>query len=154
MKIIPLFVLLFTSGFVTAQDFDMVLYQKSIDSVNRPYRGELDAKDSLLLLKVTLYKQAMHKLQKDFDIPKIGLSILGDGYTLAHEIGHVKFSLRHPDNDLSHLKPSPIEMDPTPGNGPYMLNDKNNFMYHKGTVRNNKVRHYQWKKILSGKYGN
>ena len=32
--------------------------------------------------------------------------------------------------------------------------DKNNFMYSKKTVRVNRIRHYQWKKIMAGRYKN
>ena len=91
--------------------------------------------------------------------PKIAIAKAGDGYTLAHEIGHGKFSLRHPDNDDNHLdlklgrdgESLPPELtDKAPFNYP----DKNNFMYHTSYGRVNRIRHYQWKKILTGRYKN
>ena len=88
----------------------------------------------------------------DIGNPKIAMAKAGDGFTLAHEIGHGKFSLRHPDNDTLHLIPKKEEMDDAPGPGPYKYPDKNNFMYHNSYERINRIRHYQWKKILSGKY--
>jgi hypothetical protein len=32
--------------------------------------------------------------------------------------------------------------------------DKNNFMYSTTTGRVNRIRHYQWKKIMTGRYKN
>ena len=91
----------------------------------------------------------------DFGTAKIAIAKAGDGYTLAHEIGHGKFFLRHPNNDKQHLIPVDEEddIDP-PGNGPFMYKDVNNFMYSNSSGRTNKIRHYQWKKILTKKYGN
>ena len=63
--------------FISGQVIDTVAFQRSIDSFNRPYRSELDAKDKLLLKKVADYKEALDKLngsfitdiQKEFDNP-------------------------------------------------------------------------------------
>ncbi len=83
------------------------------------------------------------------------IAIHADGFTLAHEIGHGKFRLRHPDNDPKHLIPLQEENDGTPpSNGPFNINDTYNFMYHTSNGRVNRIRHYQWKKILTGIYKN
>ena len=41
-----------------------------------------------------------------------------------------------------------------PSNGLFNINDSNNFMYHTSIGRVNRIRHYQWKKILTGIYKN
>ncbi|MCB9309463.1 MAG: hypothetical protein H6567_05330 [Lewinellaceae bacterium] len=76
--------------------------------------------------------------------------ICPDGFVLAYEIGHGKFWLRHPDNDLDHLGDK--DGDAPPLGGPFNINDINNFMYHTSIGRVNRIRHYQWKKILTSKY--
>ncbi len=75
-----------------------------------------------------------------------------DGFTLAHEIGHGKFSLMHPDNDPDHLGNK--DGDSPPHNGPFNISDKQNFMYSISNLRVNRIRHYHWKKILTGTYNN
>jgi len=91
----------------------------------------------------------------DFGIAKIALAKAGDGYTLAHEIGHGKFSLKHPDNDDQHLiLTEERDKEVSPIGGPYKYSDKNNFMYSTTTGRVNRIRHYQWKKIMTGRYKN
>ena len=85
----------------------------------------------------------------------------GDGSTfspltsldvIAHEIGHATFGLLHPDNDPRHIN---LPKDFPPYSGPFNYNDVDNFMYSVGNnLSNSKIRHYQWKKILSGKYNN
>lgn len=84
----------------------------------------------------------------NFGIPTIVMAAFANGFTLAHEIGHGKFSLRHPDNDPNHL------MEDAPGSGPYNYYDINNFMFSTSNFTIYRVRHYQWKKILTGKYNN
>lgn len=51
-----------------------------------------------------------------------------DGLTFANEIGHAKFGVLHPDNDVN-------------------IWDKQNFMYSKPNNRINRIRFYQWKEI-------
>ncbi|MCB9309469.1 MAG: hypothetical protein H6567_05360 [Lewinellaceae bacterium] len=80
------------------------------------------------------------------------IAIHADGFSLAHEIGHAKFWLRHPDNDPDHLIPSVLEGETSPGVGPYKYNDMNNFMYHTSVGRVNRIRQYQWKKILTSTF--
>jgi hypothetical protein len=77
---------------------------------------------------------------------KLAIINNANGYTLAHELGHAMFSLRHPDNDPDHLRD---EDDNPPSSGPFNFNDTDNFMYSTLNLRtNNLIRHYQWKKIL------
>jgi hypothetical protein len=80
---------------------------------------------------------------------KLAMVNTADGYTLAHELGHAMFSLRHPDNDPKHLRDV---KDFPPGNGPYNIDDTYNFMYSKGNLRKNLIRHYQWRRILKGNF--
>ncbi len=96
-----------------------------------------------------IWSRSSYKFKNSHD-----MAFHADGFTLAHEIGHGKFWLRHPDNDSKHLLPSVKEGESAPGMGPYNIEDKENFMYHTSNGRVNRIRHYQWKKILTGKYGN
>jgi hypothetical protein len=82
--------------------------------------------------------------------PKLAIINNTNGFTLAHEIGHAMFSLRHPDNDPDHLR-DPKDKPP-PSSGPFNFNDTDNFMYSLGDKRKNLIRQYQWKKILKGEY--
>ncbi len=75
------------------------------------------------------------------------VSISGDGYTLAHEIGHGKFWLRHADNVPDHL------IETGSPSGPFNVIDIKNFMHSvANSISNSMIRHYQWKKIHTGKY--
>lgn len=79
----------------------------------------------------------------------LSISKSADGFVLAHEIGHAKYGLRHPDNDPDHL----IEGGSPPG--PLNVNDKRNFMFSKAEdISNSMIRQYQWKKIHTGNYQN
>jgi hypothetical protein len=80
---------------------------------------------------------------------KVAVITKANGFTLAHEIGHGPFSLRHPDNDPKHLR---ADGDLPPGLGPYNFKDTDNFMYSLGNERKNLIRHYQWRKILKGNF--
>lgn len=91
----------------------------------------------------------------EFGVPKVAVASFADGYTLAHEIGHGKFSLRHPDNDILHLVLNvDIDGEYSPDEGTFMVPDIQNFMFSAYNFRFNRIRQYQWKKILTGKYGN
>ena len=79
------------------------------------------------------------------------IAIHADGFSLEHEIGHGKFSLRHPDNDTDHLN---LPSDMPPSGGPFNVQDTHNFMYSQSNNRKNVIRRYQWKKILGGIYKN
>jgi hypothetical protein len=85
-----------------------------------------------------------------FGTPKVSVITKANGFTLAHEIGHGLFALRHPDNDKDHL--GSREGDTPPNQGPFNFNDTDNFMYSIGNKRKNLIRHYQCVKILRGKY--
>jgi hypothetical protein len=97
--------------------------------------------------------------------PPEGFALLGlntlalkqssSGSTLAHEIGHAKFGLRHPDDDKEHLN-SDEDTKPTINfslRPPFTFGDSNNFMYSiGGSSRNDNIRAYQWKKIVFGSF--
>lgn len=79
----------------------------------------------------------------------LSISKKSDGFVLAHEIGHAKFGFRHPDDDKDHL----IETG-SPA-GPFKVIDLKNFMHSEAnSISNSMIRHYQWKKIHTGKYNN
>lgn len=67
--------------------------------------------------------------------------------TLAHEIGHSQWSLRHCDSDVNYLN------DNNNSNTVHTtVDDKNNFMSTQDDGYTYIIRHYQWKKIFSGSY--
>jgi hypothetical protein len=93
-------------------------------------------------------------------VNSLSLAIDTDGYTLAHEIGHAKFSLKHPDDDTTHLADDKLRI-PKSLKIPINYIDKYNFMYSKSSEpindkereeRVNGIRAYQWRKIIFGKY--
>lgn len=92
-----------------------------------------------------IWSRSSYKFKNSHD-----MAFHADGFTLAHEIGHGKFSLRHPDNDVFHL--GNMDGDTPPLGGSFNVQDTYNFMYSQSNIRKNVIRHYQWKKILTSTY--